>query len=247
MDLGIAGRRAAVAAASGGLGFAVARRLADEGVRVAVCGRDRDRIDAAATNIGNGAVGLVADVSTAEGGAAFVVAAADALGGAPDILVANGGGPPPAGFDDATIDQYRAALDANLLATVGMCQAAIPDMRAAGWGRVVAVTSAVVKMPAPYLALSNTARAGLHGFLKTTATAVAADGVIVNAVLPGLHDTDRMNQLYGGTPSAEHIPVGEIGRPEDFGAVAAFLCSEHARFITGVSVPVDGGAYPGLF
>lgn len=247
MDLGIAGRRAAVAAASTGLGFAVAKHLADEGVRVAICGRDRARVDDAAGRIGSDAIALVADVSTAEGGAAFVDAAAEALGGAPDILVANGGGPPAAGFDEATLDQYRGALDANLLATVGMCQAAIPAMRQAGWGRVVAITSAVVKMPAAYLALSNTARAGLHGFLKTTANAVAGDGVTVNAVLPGLHDTDRMNQLYGGTPSADNIPVGIIGQPDDFGAVAAFLCSDHARFITGASIPVDGGAYPGLF
>lgn len=246
MDLGIAGRRAAVAASSAGLGFAAAYALADEGVRVAICGRDEGRINAAAERIGPRAVPIVADVGTPEGGRAFVEQAIDALGAAPDILVANGGGPPPAGFDDAELDQYRAALDGNLLATIAMCQTAIPHMRERGWGRVIAITSAVVKQPAPYLILSNTARAGLHGFLKTTANAVAGDGVTVNALMPGLHATDRMKALYGGTPSAEGVPVGEIGRPEDFGAVTAFLCSDAARFITGSSIAVDGGAYQGL-
>lgn len=271
MDLGIEGRTAAVAAASTGLGFAVANALAAEGVTVAICGRDAGRIAAAADRIGHGAIGLVVDVSTPDGGAEFVAASTEALGGSPEILVANGGGPPVAGFDDATLDQYRAALDANLLASIAMCQAAIPAMRETGWGRVVAITSATVKMPSPYLALSNTARAGLHGFLKTTATAVAADGVTVNGILPGLHDTDRVTQLYrkiddgggderqdrdvlpkaagqtyGGAPDASGIPVGEIGSPEDFGDIAAFLCSDQARFITGASIPVDGGAYPGL-
>ena len=121
-------------------------------------------------------------------------------------------------------------------------------MQAAGWGRVAAITSMSVRQPIPNLILSNTARAGATGFLKTLALEVAGDGVTVNSVLPGTHDTDRIRSLYGGDSSSigAGIPVGEIGRPDDFGAVVAFLCSDHARFITGAAVPVDGGAIRGL-
>lgn len=248
MDLGLEGKRAAVAASSAGLGFATAMALAQEGVDVAICGRDRAKVEAAAARIGPRAVPLVVDVGTAAGGSAFVAEATDALGAAPDILVANAGGPPRATYDDADIDDFRRALDLNLLSTVAMCKAAIPAMRERGWGRVIAITSVVVKQPAPYLILSNTARAGVHGFLKTTASAVARAGVTVNALMPGGHATERMTALYGdGSTVADAIPTGRLGRPEDFGAVAAFLCSDHARSITGSAVAVDGGGYGGLF
>lgn len=248
MELGVQGRTAAVAAASAGLGFATAQALAREGVRVAICGRDQARVEDAAVRIGADAVPLVMDVGSGEGGRAFVEAATTALGGSPDILVANAGGPPRGGFDDMALDDYRAALELNLLSTIAMCQAALPGMRERGWGRVIAITSIVVKQPAPYLILSNTARAGLHGFLKTTANAVARDGVTVNALLPGGHATDRIKALYGDGPAiADGIPVGRMGRPEDFGATAAFLCSEFAGFITGSALAVDGGSYSGLF
>lgn len=246
MDLGIAGKRAAVAAASAGLGYATAKALANEGVHVAICGRDEARVSAAASEIGHGVIAIVADVSTAEGATAFIEQAAAALGGI-DILVANGGGPPPGTFATTSVDAYRKAFEGNAVATIAMCQAALPGMQERKWGRVVAITSAVVKMPAQYLILSNTARAGLTAFLKTTATAVASDGVTVNSLLPGSHLTDRIKQLYGDTPDVSAIPTGEIGRPEDFGATAAFLCSDHARFITGSALALDGGSYPGLF
>jgi len=250
MDLGISGRRAAVAAASAGLGLASARALAEAGVDVAICGRHEDRLraaEAALDGLPGRVTGLVADVSDPEGAAGFVAAAAEALGGV-DILVPNAGGPPPGGFDDMDLDAYRAALELNLLSTIAMCRAAVPAMCEAGWGRVVAITSVSVRQPIEGLILSNTARAGVTGFLKTLALDVAPHGVTVNSVQPGLHATDRLLALHGGDDAvaARGIPVGRVGRPEDFGAVVAFLCSEHARFITGAAVPVDGGAYRGL-
>lgn len=249
MDLGIVGRRAAVAAASSGLGLAAASALAAEGVRVALCSRDGANIAAAARRVGHGAVPITEDVSTAEGAARFACAAAEALGGPLDILVANCGGPPFGPFDSFAPADYLPALEANLLATVAMCTEALPAMRAQGWGRVVAVTSTTVRQPHPQLVLSTTARAGLTGYLKTVAREVAADGVTVNSVLPSAIETDRTRQA-----SAEQlrqvldtIPAGSLGRPEDFGAVVAFLCSEHARFVTGTALAVDGGLCSALF
>jgi 3-oxoacyl-[acyl-carrier protein] reductase len=246
MDLGIAGRTAAVAGASSGLGLACARALAAEGVRVAICGRDRDRIEAAAGGV-DGAVPIVADVSTVEGATAFVDAAADALGPL-DILVPNAGGPPPGDFASTPLAAYAPALELNLLSTVAMCEAAVPAMCERGWGRVVAITSVTVRQPSPSLILSNTARAGVTAFLKTLAVEVAGRGVTVNSVQPGLHLTDRARRLYGGDTdrAAADVPAGRMGDPADFGAVVAFLCSEHARFVVGAALPIDGGTYQGL-
>jgi 3-oxoacyl-[acyl-carrier protein] reductase len=246
MDLGIAGRTAAVAGASSGLGLASARALAAEGVRVAICGRDRERIEAAAAGI-EGAVPLVADVSTVDGATGFLEAAVEALGHV-DILVPNAGGPPPGNFASTPLDAYGPALQLNLLSTVAMCEAAVPAMCERGWGRVVAITSVSVRQPIPALILSNTARAGATAFLKTLAGEVAGRGVTVNSVQPGLHATDRLRSLYGGdtAAAASGVPTGRVGDPDDFGALVAFLCSEHARFVVGAAVPVDGGAYQGL-
>jgi 3-oxoacyl-[acyl-carrier protein] reductase len=242
MDLGIGGRRAAVAAASRGLGFATARALAAEGVQVAMCGRDADTLGAAAELIG--AIPIVADVSSAEGAGGFVREAREALGGI-DILVANAGGPPPGRFADVSDPQeYARAFELSCLSTIAMCAEAVPSMQAQQWGRVVAITSIAVRQPIPYLILSNTARAGLTGFLKTLAREVAPDGVTVNSLQPGLHDTERLRAL-GGTDTSG-IPAGRLGHADEFGAVAAFLCSEHAAFLTGAAVPVDGGANAGL-
>jgi 3-oxoacyl-[acyl-carrier protein] reductase len=242
MDLGISGRRAAVAGASRGLGFATARALAAEGVQVAICGRDDKTLGDAARKIG--AIPIVADVSTADGAAAFVRAARDELGGI-DILVANGGGPPPGRFADVSDPQeYARAFEVSCLSTIAMCAESVPTMQAQQWGRVVAITSIAVRQPIPYLILSNTARAGLTGFLKTLAREVAPDGVTVNSLQPGLHDTERLRSL--GAADATGIPAGRLGAAAEFGAVAAFLCSEHAAFLTGAAIPVDGGAYGGL-
>lgn len=229
-----------MAAASTGLGFASASALAAEGVRVAICGRDRARIDDAAARIGAGCVPLVADVSDAAGATAFVAAAREALGGI-DILVPNGGGPPPGNFRTTSLEAYQPAIDMNLLSVVAMCKAAVPAMQAQGWGRVVAITSVAVRQPMAELILSNTARAGATGFLKTLAREVASDGVTVNSVQPGLHRTDRVAALFGNGDLDQ--PIGD---PADFGAIVAFLCSEHARFTTGVQLHVDGGTYAAL-
>lgn len=240
MDLGIADRRAAVAAASGGLGLASAAALAAEGASVAICGRDQGRIDEAAARVGHGCAGLVCDVAGAAGATAFVEEATEALGGI-DILVTNAGGPPPGNFASTDVDAYPAALDLNLMSVVAMCKAAVPAMQAAGWGRVVAITSLAVRQPMAELILSNTARAGATGFLKTLAKEVAADGVTVNSIQPGLHRTARVKALYGG--NLDDLTMGDA---DDFGSIVAFLCSQQANFLTGAQIHVDGGAYQAL-
>jgi 3-oxoacyl-[acyl-carrier protein] reductase len=247
VDLGLDGKRAAVAAATSGLGLASAEALVAEGVRVAICGRDRGRIDEALARLGSGAVGVVADVSTAGGGTAFVAAVIEALGGV-DILVPNGGGPPAGTFASTELDAYQPAIELNLLSVVAMCKAAVPAMQERRWGRVVAITSIAVRQPIGTLILSNTARAGVTGFLKTLALEVVRDGVTVNSVQPGSHATQRIMSLYGLTPeqAASGVTEGTIGDPGDFGRVVAFLCSEPARYVTGVQLPVDGGTYLGL-
>jgi 3-oxoacyl-[acyl-carrier protein] reductase len=139
-------------------------------------------------------------------------------------------------------------VELNCLAHIAMCSTAVPAMREQRWGRIVAITSVGVRQPMAGLILSNVARSGLTAFLKTLAREVAGDGVTVNSLQPGLHDTDRVRQLYGGEmdPRDAGIPAGVLGRPEDFGRVAAFLCSDTASFITGTAIPVDGGAYTGM-
>lgn len=252
MDLGLTDTRAAVAASSGGLGLATARALADAGARVAICGRDPGRLASAVEALIAEApeadvIALEADVATAEGATAFTQRASDELGGI-DILVANAGGPPPGSASITPLEDYRSALEMNLLSTVAMCQATVPAMRERGWGRVLAITSIGARQPIPFLAASTTARAGVTGFLKTLATEVAADGVTVNSIQPGSHLTDRLRRLGGEQFDAlvADIPAGFIGDPDDFGAAAAFLCSRQARFITGTSLLVDGGAARGL-
>jgi 3-oxoacyl-[acyl-carrier protein] reductase len=240
MDLGLDGKRAAVAAASAGLGLASAKALAAEGVRVAICGRDRARIEAAAGDIGTGCVPLVVDVSDAAGGAAFVAAANEALGGV-DILVTNAGGPPPGTFASTAVEAYPEAIDLNLMSVVAMVKAAAPAMVDAGWGRIVAITSIAVRQPIATMLLSNTARAGVTGFLKTVALELKENGVTVNSLQPGLHRTGRMTQLYGS--DADSMRMGE---PGDFGGIVAFVCSDQAKFLTGAQINVDGGSYQAL-
>lgn len=211
-----------------------------------ISGRHAQRLADAAGRI-PGSVPVVADVSTPEGASRLVAEATDALGGV-DILVTNAGGPPPGDFSSVDVDAYPGALALNLLSVVAMCKAAVPAMCDRGWGRVVAITSIAVRQPIGHLILSNTARTGATGFLKTLALEVAPHGVTVNSLQPGLHHTERLAEVYGDRvdEQAADIPVGRLGDPSDFGRVTAFLCSEWARFITGVAVPVDGGAYRGL-
>lgn len=245
MDLGIHGKKAAVAAASTGLGFGCARALLEDGVEVAICSRSEDRIREAAARLGAGAVPIVADMSTEDGARSFVEQAIQQLGQV-DILVANAGGPPPGSPATTSIDGYREAIDLNLLSTIIMCQAALPGMRERGWGRIVAITSIGARQPIGNLAASSVARAGVSSFLKTLSTEVARDGVTVNSAQPGIHATDRIKSLGNTDVVAQRVPTGTLGTADDFGKAVAFLCSEPARFITGTSVLLDGGAYTGL-
>lgn len=246
MDLGLQGRRALVTGASSGLGLACARALAAEGASVVLASRSADKLEAAQAVI-PGSTAIPADVSSIDEITRLVADTEAELGGI-DILVANAGGPPPGDFAGTDLDQYEPALRLNLLSTVAMCKAVVPSMQQRGWGRVVAITSIAVREPIGQLILSNTARAGLTGFLKTLAREVAGDGVTVNSLQPGLHATDRLHSVYGDDLSglASGIPAGVVGDPDDFGRIAAFLCSDAARFVTGAAIPVDGGAAHGL-
>lgn len=245
MDFQLAGKKAVIAGASAGLGLGCAKALAAEGASVAIGSRDQERIEAAAATI-DGAVGIVGDVSTTEGAAGFVTEAAQALGGI-DILIANAGGPPVGNFETTDLDAYAAAVNLNLLSTVAMVHAAVPMMKENGWGRIVAITSISVRQPMGNLILSNTARAGVTGFLKTVATEVARHGITVNTLQPGSHKTARLIGTGADLEAAAKAnPSKMIGDADDFGKVAAFLCSDAAKFITGASLPIDGGAYAGL-
>jgi len=247
VNTGLSGRRAVVAAATSGLGYAVAEALLREGASVVVGGSDEERTATAAKRLGPSATGVAADLTSPEDSERFIRSARDILGGV-DVLVANGPGPPAGTFGSTNFDAYEAALRANLLATIRMCYAAVPQMRKQGWGRVVAITSIAVREPIPSLILSNTARAGLTGFLKTLAREVAGDGVTVNSVQPGLHATERVTNVYGDQLSEEleRIPARRLGNAGEFGEVVAFLCSDQASYITGVALPVDGGLHHGL-
>lgn len=208
--------------------------------------RSVERLAAAAATIPTPTHTLVGDLSDLDS-IPGLVAAADELMGGIDIVIVNAGGPPAGTFASLEFEQYETALRLNLLSGVALCQAALPGMRARGWGRIVAITSTSVREPMANLLLSNTARAGFTAFLKTVATEIAADGVTVNTLQPGLHMTDRITSLYGDTSSlAAGVPTRTLGDAGDFGRIAAFLCSDSARYITGASIPVDGGALRGL-
>jgi 3-oxoacyl-[acyl-carrier protein] reductase len=248
MDLGIADRRAVVPAASAGLGLAVAQALGGAGARVAIGGRDRTRIEHAAATVNRGATPLVADVTSVDGVLSLLDAAEQALGGPAEILILNGPGPPLATFASAALDEYEEAFERGVLPAIAACQRAVPPMRAGGWGRVVAITSITVRQPIPNLIHSNVARTGLTAFLKTLALEIAADGVTVNSVQPGLHATARVTEVFGERLEGQiaAVPARRLGGVAGFGALVAFLCSAHAAYLTGAAIPIDGGAHLGL-
>ena len=244
MDLGLEGRVALVTGASKGLGRAIAAALVAEGARVAISSRSRERIEATAAEIG--AAGLVHDSSDLDAVPALVEAVERELGPI-DVLVANTGGPPP-GADSLGFsrDQWAAAYRDLVLAPVALIQQVVPGMRERGFGRVVSVGSSAVREPIPGLVLSNSHRASLLGALKTLSREVAREGVTINSVLPGRIATDRIVQMSGSREAAEEaarsqVPVGRLGTPEEFAAVAVFLCSAPAAYVTGTAVLVDGG------
>jgi len=254
MDLGIKGKRALVCAASKGLGYGCARALAEAGVDLVMNARGAEALEAAAaevrTDFGVEVVTVAADITTEDGRAAVLDAA-----GTVDILVTNAGGPPPGLWSDWGRADFIAALDANMLAPIAMMTALLPGMMERGWGRVINITSQSVKAPIPVLGLSNSARAGLTGYVAGTARQVAGRGVTINNLLPGIHATDRATSLDQGVSEAQGIsmdaaraqrcatiPAGRYGTKEEFGAACAFLCSRHAGFIVGQNVLLDGGA-----
>ena len=241
MDLGIEGKVALVTGASKGLGLGVASVLAAEGAKVAISSRSEDRVQVAAAAIG--ARGFVHDAAEAEAAAALARSVEDALGPI-DILVANSGGPPPNADALAfTLEQWRAAYEMLLLGQIALLEAVLPGMRERGWGRVLSLSSSVVREPAPVLVLSTAHRSGLLAALKTIARQVAGDGVTVNSLLPGLIATDRARSLGADTPERlRELPTGRLGTVEEFAAAAAFLCSAPASYITGTAMLVDGGA-----
>lgn len=262
MDLGIRGKVAMVAAGSRGLGRAAAEALAAEGCAVSICGRDTDALAAARAALearGVPALAMAADVASLEDLTRWHQATRSTLGSA-DILVTNTGGPKAATFDALTDHDWEAGVASTLLNVVRLCRLVLPDMKAAGWGRIVHITSLVAKQPLPLLTISSTLRAGLSGLTRTLALETARAGITVNALLPGHILTDRQRHLAqikaqaGGfaleealARTAEDIPLGRIGNPEEVGAAIAYLCSRQAAYITGQSLLVDGGLVPGTF
>jgi 3-oxoacyl-[acyl-carrier protein] reductase len=259
MDLGIAGRKAIVCASSRGLGYACAEALARAGCEVIVNGRRREVVDAAVDDLhrktGATISGVVADVSDAAGQQALLAACPD-----PDILVNNNGGPPLRDFRELTREQMLDGVVANMVAAIELTQKVIDPMVRRKFGRIVNITSGTVKMPLAGLDLSSGARAGLTAFLAGVARTVAADNVTINFILPGAFETDRLRSTLeaaakqrgtsyeaASTHRKGAIPARRFGELTEIGALCAFLCSTHAGFITGQSVLIDGGAYPGTF
>ncbi len=239
MDLGLTGRRALVMGASRGLGRAVAEVLVAEGAETAICARDETRLRNTAEAIG--ARAFPADLS-AEGEAARLVARVESGMGPLDVLVANTGGPPPRTFGQASDAEWRAAFEGLCMSAIGAVRAALPGMRARGWGRVLVVTSVAAREPIGNLMLSNTLRAGLHGLVNALSRECARDGVTVNAVMPGYTMTERLAEVgVDEAATAALVPAGRMGAPAEFAALVAFLASAPAAYVTGQAVACDGG------
>lgn len=257
MNLGLEGKLALVTAATGGLGFATAQALAAEGVQVVLCGRDEGRVQDAVRQLehsGGRAAGFVADVSRAEDLERLFAQVQETLGGL-DILVSNAGGPPSGGFGALDESQWDMAYGLTLQSVVRSVRLALPMMQARGGGRILSIVSSSVKRPLPNLLLSNVFRPAVQGLCKSLASELAADNIQVNCLAPGRIETERVNELdtalankqgksFGEVrkTSLQSIPMGRLGEPGEFGQVAAFLCSEAAKYMTGSTVFVDGGS-----
>ncbi|KZE29601.1 SDR family oxidoreductase [Crenobacter luteus] len=259
MDLGIAGKHALVCGASKGLGRGCAEALAEAGVHLTLVARTEAPLLAAADEIrahhGVTVTPVACDITTPDGRIAALAAAP-----APDILVNNAGGPPSGDFRDWARDDWLRAIDANMLTPIELIRATVDGMMARGFGRIVNITSSAVKAPIAELGLSNGARSGLTGFVAGLARKTVGHNVTINNLLPGMFDTDRLASLMAGRAAAQGLSVDEarariaagipaqrFGRPEEFGALCAFLCSAHAGYLTGQNILIDGGHYPGVF
>lgn len=253
MNLGLDGKVALVTGSTSGLGLASAKALSAEGASVVICGRRGDAAEREAQALTR-AIGIEADLKHPDTPQRLVDRTIEAFGGI-DILVGSTGGPTPGSALDTPADSYDDALDLLVKPMVRLSHLVVPEMRKRGGGRIVFVSSTAVREPIPILVLSNAVRMAVHGFAKTLARQVAPDGITVNLVLPGNVRTDRTLQLADATAAASHrsvddvlaetaraIPAGRAGDPAEFGAVVAFLCSTQASYVTGVSIPVDGGA-----
>ena len=255
MDLGIKGKTAIVCDASKGLGRGCAEALAEAGVNLVINARTESTLietaEAIATKYGVSVTPVACDITTAEGQAKVLAACPN-----PDILVNNAGGPPPGMWSDWDRDDFIKALDANMLAPIALMKAVLPGMIDKGWGRVVNITSQSVKSPIGVLGLSNAARAGLTGYVGGTSRQVAEHGVNINNLLPGIHATDRAVSLDQGVSSAQGIsmdeaaeqrmatiPARRYGTSTEFGATCAFMCSQHAAYMVGQNILLDGGGF----
>ncbi|HVG74712.1 MAG TPA: SDR family oxidoreductase [Thermoleophilaceae bacterium] len=243
MDLGISGKVALVTGASQGIGFGIARELAQEGARVAISSRTKERIEAAAAEIG--ARGYVHDTVDLNAAPSLVDAVTSDLGPI-EILVTNTGGPPGGDPLEFTREQWEAAHRELVVAPMEMINLVVPGMRERGFGRIVSVSSSAARQPIPALLMSNAHRPGLLGAFKTLSYRLAGDGITLNTILPGKIATDRIKHLHGSMEQAEEVareevPAGRLGTAEEIGAAAAFLCSERAGYITGQALLVDGG------
>lgn len=256
MNLGLEGKLALVTAATGGLGFATAHALVAEGAHVAICGRDEGRVNRAVNELRKvgEATGFVADVSRAEDLERLFSQVQDSLGGL-DILVSNAGGPPSGGFSALDESKWDQAYGLTLQSVVRSVRLALPHMRARGGGRILTIVSSSVKRPLPNLLLSNVFRPAVQGLCKSLSVELAPDNIQVNCLAPGRIETERVNELDTALADKQgksfeevrraslgSIPMGRLGEPDEFGRVAAFLCSETARYMTGSTVFVDGGA-----
>jgi 3-oxoacyl-[acyl-carrier protein] reductase len=257
VDLGLKGKIALVTAASRGLGRAIAEELAAEGASLVMCARGQETLTAASeavrTASGVDVLAIPADVSRPEDVSRLVLSAIARFGRI-DILVTNAGGPPSGNFESLGPEKWDAAVRQTLLSAVNLSREVLPGMRQRKWGRIINVTSITVKQPVEGLMLSNSLRAGVTGFARTLANEVARDGITLNNILPGFSRTQRVEELAKATAEREgisveevmnrqraSIPMGRLGEPREFAAVAAFLASDRASYITGTSIQVDGG------
>jgi 3-oxoacyl-[acyl-carrier protein] reductase len=242
MELGLRGRTAIVCGSSSGMGLAIAESLAAEGANVAMFARRRDLLEREADRIG--ALAVRGDLTNPQHLSLLVDRTMEAFGGV-DVLVLNGGGPPPASAVDLTDDAVETALELMLLSSVRLVRLCLPHLRASGRGRVVAITSSSVREPIPNLALSNAVRPGVVGWLKTLARELGTDGVTVNAIAPGRIDTGRSRDVFGPDwpteADLEAIPLRRLGEAREIGDVACFLASDRAAYVTGTLIPIDGG------